>query len=384
MRVALVVDELPTSAAPKILGEEAYHLERLGIKADVVVMKRKIREAPLAHEDSVKKIYLDASLRHHHLFQYRIPGFSFFSLYHVFYPYILSSTTKKILEQYDAVVIHYSSTALLVRRLGLRKTIYYLWDPVSYIFSVAYHGWSATWKRSLLGVAVQLDRILIESFDIIVLPSRFHMKRVKDLGARNIRIIYPGVHNAKFLPERRGDYMISVARWEPGKNPYFLLDLSKELINRGFRDLKIRMVGPWKSEELLRSFLVKAKRLGVRDNLEILGPKYGEALNSLYLGAKALIHPKIKAFGFTGLEAAAHGCPIIFPRGSGVTELFEDRMHGCFPKEGDINGFAECAEQLLNNEDKALTMGRKAWEIAKKRSWDRHVEELIEVLINGI
>jgi hypothetical protein len=31
MRIAILVDELPTSSAPKIVGEEAFHLADLGI-----------------------------------------------------------------------------------------------------------------------------------------------------------------------------------------------------------------------------------------------------------------------------------------------------------------------------------------------------------------
>jgi len=31
MKVAILVDELPTSSAPKIVGEEAFHMTELGI-----------------------------------------------------------------------------------------------------------------------------------------------------------------------------------------------------------------------------------------------------------------------------------------------------------------------------------------------------------------
>jgi riboflavin biosynthesis pyrimidine reductase len=35
MRIAILVDELPISSAPKIVGEEAFHLTELGVKCDV-------------------------------------------------------------------------------------------------------------------------------------------------------------------------------------------------------------------------------------------------------------------------------------------------------------------------------------------------------------
>jgi glycosyltransferase involved in cell wall biosynthesis len=376
-----LVDELPTSAAPKIVGEEAYHMRIHSVEADVIVIKRRSKEAPLAHSMSTRAIYLDNYLGGiSRFFGTRIPSFSFFSLYHIAYPYILSWKAQSILGSYDGVVVHYTSAALLARRLRLRRALFYLWDPISYIFSEAYESWSKARKQILSSLAQRLDREIISSFNIVILPSRFHLARVRSLvDDVEIRIVYPGTHVVENLREDRENYIISVARWEPGKKPFFLVDLAKRLLEMGFREIRFRLVGPWRFNTLTE-FLRRIKKLGLASIFQIQGPAYGEELSKQYMGAKLLVHPRVEAFGFTGLEAASHGTPIVFPKGSGVTELFEEGIHGCFPREGYVDEYAQCIAGLLSDEEKLHRMGRNIWEAAKKYSWDSHVRELLRIL----
>jgi glycosyltransferase involved in cell wall biosynthesis len=80
------------------------------------------------------------------------------------------------------------------------------------------------------------------------------------------------------------------------------------------------------------------------------------------------------------LEAAAHGCPIIIPKRAGVTDLFTDGIHGFFPDEGDVEGFAVSAAKLVANERLAWKMGYDAWNAAKEHTWDNHAKTLAAVL----
>jgi glycosyltransferase involved in cell wall biosynthesis len=104
-----------------------------------------------------------------------------------------------------------------------------------------------------------------------------------------------------------------------------------------------------------------------------------ERKTKLFLSARVLVHPIFEAFGVMGLEAAACGCPLIIPRGSGVSELFEDGVHGFFPKEGDVETFANCLDLLLADERKALKMGEAAWKVAKRYTWEAHARKILEV-----
>lgn len=105
-----------------------------------------------------------------------------------------------------------------------------------------------------------------------------------------------------------------------------------------------------------------------------------ERLKALYSEARVLIHPVIEAFGMSALEAAACGCPMVIPRGSGVAELFEEGKEGFFPQEGDAEAFAGYVEKLLDDESLALEMGKKAWLRAKDLNWQAHAQKLQEIL----
>lgn len=388
MKVALLVDELPTSSAPKIVGEEAYHLERLGVRCDVYVLKRRTNEIPPAHAEHIRLIHLDENLGLlGKICGYRIPSFSFFSLYHLIFPYILSKKASKILTQYDALISHFGS-ALLTSRLSLKGPImaFYLWDPVSYIFENAYiESWSRARQSLSARIASYLDRKLLSDSSMVILPSKFHLRRIMNLGVdKPIKVVYPGTEVVRNIPKERGDYLLAVARWERGKNPFFFIRVARKLKKNSDADFKIVMVGPWNSHATLEEFRRNARRAGVLDVFRIVGPRYGSELREIYSKARCLIHAKTEAFGFTGLEAAARGCPIIFPKGSGVTELFIHGEHGYFPEEGIVEEYVGYISKILNDERTAWRMGYEAWNVAKLHTWQKHAERLALVIESGL
>jgi len=385
MRIAILVDELPTSSAPKIVGEEAFHLAELGVKCDVYVLKHRNIEIPPAHAQQISLTYLDERLGAlSKLCGWRIPTFSFFSMYHVAYPFLLLREANETLDKYDAIIVHFASTAIFASRLHLHnaKLVLYYWDPISYIFESAYiRSWSNIRRRMSSYIAKLIDRRSLSKADLIILPSKFHYKRIKNLAPnKTIKIVYPGADVINGIPNNRKDYILAVARWEIGKNPFLLIDIAK-LLTIEFNEFEIYMIGPWRSATLLKEFLLRAEKRDVAKKFKIIGPKFGDELKSLYLGARCLVHTKVEAFGFTGLEAAAHGCPIVFPKGSGVTELFTHGVHGYFPEENNAEEYAEYLAKLMSDERLAWKMGYEAWEIAEKYNWRSHAKELIKALL---
>ena len=384
MRIAILVDELPTSSAPKIVGEEAFHMAEFGVKCDVYVLKHRNIEIPPAHAQQISLTHLDEKLGAlGKLCGWRIPTFSFFSLYHVTYPFLLSWEANEKLDRYDAIIVHFASTAIFASRLHLHnaKLLLFYHDPISYIFENAYENWSSIKRRLLSYIAKFVDRKLLSIADLIILPSSFHYRRIKSLiPDKPVKIIYIGVNVANEIPSSRGDYILAVARWERGKNPFILIDTAEALAQE-FKGVKIHMVGPWKPASLLDEFLLKAKRRNVARMFRIFGAMNEQGLRSQCLRARCLVHTKVEAFGLQGLEAAAHACPIVFPKGSGVTELFAHGVHGYFPREGNIEEYAEYLAKLMSDEELAWKMGYEAWKIAKKYTWKSHTQELLRALL---
>jgi glycosyltransferase involved in cell wall biosynthesis len=202
---------------------------------------------------------------------------------------------------------------------------------------------------------------------------------MRKLTDKPIKIVYPGVEVAEKIPEKRGDYLLAVARWEHGKKPFFYLDLLERLKEKNLL-CDLVMVGPWKNRSLKLSFLREVKKRGFINYVKLYGPAGKDELIRLYQGARVLVHAVTESFGMIGLEAAAHGCPFIIPKKSGVTDLFNHGIHGFFPQEGDLDGFVKYVEKLVSDERLAYRMGYEAWKVARKYTWEKHAKDLLNVI----
>jgi glycosyltransferase involved in cell wall biosynthesis len=289
-------------------------------------------------------------------------------------------TLKK---KYDLIVAHGTYTcftAYSLKRVRGIPYVAFLWDPITYILQKVYNDTALGRALPVLrSVGRALDKVISDASEVVILPSRFHLSRVKDITDTAVEIVYPGVVASERLPERRGDYMLAVARWERGKRPFFYLDLLEVLRKEGLH-IQLVMVGPWKDKALLDLFLTEAERRGLRGSIQLRGPSTNSELVELYREAGLLVHAVTESFGMIGLEAAAHGCPFIIPKRSGVTDLFTEGVHGFFPSEGDTDAYAEAVNEILSDKKTTFEMGREAWNVARHFTWRSHAEHLGKVL----
>jgi glycosyltransferase involved in cell wall biosynthesis len=374
------MDRLPPGSFPKIAGQEVRHLNDLGFNSDLLLIKRQVSEWDREHLIGVTTESLEDSIPKPLRLGVQIPGFSFFSSFHLTAPIYGPLTLKK---KYDLIVAHGTYTCFTAYSLKKVRRIPYVafvWDPITYILQKVYIDTALARVLPVLRfVGKRLDKIISDASEVVVLPSRFHLNRVKDLTDKPVKIVYPGVVASESLPETRGNYMLAVARWERGKRPFFYLDLLEKLRREKLPSYLV-MVGPWKDPSLLNRFLREAEGRGLRGFVELRSPPTNDELVELYRAARLLVHAVTESFGMTGFEAAAHGCPFVIPKGSGVTDLFTDGVHGFFPSEGDTEAFSEAIRELFSNEKLASDMGCEAWKIARRFTWRSHAEHLARVL----
>jgi len=377
-RIGVFMDSLVFGAAPTIANEEVRNLRNIGLDASLLLIKRRIDRYEDRLRDFPVEVLEDQSaiLSHAGL---KIPGFSFFSTFHLLAPVL----SPRFNIRYDLLVTHGTYTCFTARFLKKVKGIRYfayIYDPISYILPHVYSETSLKHILPFLKVfGRRLDRIIMNASEAVILLSKFHLETTKILTNKPIHIVYPGTEVASKIPHERGSYILAVARWEKGKNPFFLLDVMKMLKQRGVR-VALVMDGMWKPPSLRDEFLHRVKEYGLSGQINLVGPSQRDDLVRLYRGARALVHGTTEAFGMTGLEAAAQGAPIVFPKGSGVTDLFVDGVHGFFPNEGDLDGFSNAVSQLSLNEKSAWEMGNAAWSVAKKHTWNEHARALSEAL----
>ncbi len=380
MKIGILLDQILVGGVARYAFEEVKHLREMGQQVELMVlMKKKVQG--YQYDDLLRKIPIKfLSERFPFIFRHplKFPFFRFFSTFHIISPYLVPKIILR--EDFDVVITHATYTCFTSYRLWKKRNIpyiAYIYDPISYVLPRAY---ASSFLRFLspflLPLARGLDALIVKNALATITCSTVHQKRLATLGNKKIKVLHPGCYSLTEIPKTRGDYILSSTKWNAGKRPEFLLNIVENL--RAKR-VKLIMAGSW-DQPLLHSFSTGIKERKLEGRVEITGALSEEKLNKLYLKARVLVHPIFEAFGMAGLEAAAHGCPSIIPRGSGVTDLFVHGEDGFFPQEGDLRAYTEYIDKLVADERMARRMGYSAWRKAQKYSWKKHAANLIQII----
>ena len=398
MKIGILVDRITPGATPKFLGREVRYLRELGYDAEAI----SILDTGLPTQSHQFGEYLaDIPLRYishdwpmMRKFDFTIPPFSFFSAFDVAAGYLMPRILRRDPHRYDVIVAHASITCWIANKIKRSLGIPYvavMWDPITFILDDVYR---SKLPKSLFRLAMRLaramDRRLIDEAIVSTTGSDTYAQIAEKYTGRQVRALYPGVDIPETIPDRRGDYLLTIDRWDVGNMPTWLLDVVAQLP----KPVPFKVAGFWWPPKLEEEFRRAATARGLQDQVEILGPVSEERLVDLYRGARAMIFPHKAAINFSVMEAAAHGCPTVMQQG---LDLFVHGVDGFFPDPGittapvqsrslethrpaNISEFVQCTELLVGDEQLALKMGRAARNLMKEHSWRAHVQRLADLI----
>jgi glycosyltransferase involved in cell wall biosynthesis len=379
VKVGVIIDRLASGSAPKVIGQEVRGLRGLGHEAESLVLKGGYSPVYNFHMEGIRvRNLMDEFPDIARETDFKIPGFSFFSMHHLTSPLYAPSVIKD--GEYDVLVTHSTYTCFTTRRLKLKRRIPYIpfiWDPMSYILPHIYSTTSIGKLMPLLEpMARWADRFIMKESEAVITSGRLHHPLLKSMTDRDLEILYPGCFPVEKVNEKREDFIFTFDRWDIGNTPHVLLDLMP-MLEKG---IKLVVGGHWHPETIKDSFMAEARKRNLEDRIIMIGPLDEKAIIDYSSRAMAHVHTNKEVFGMQSLEAAACGCPIIVPEGSGVTELFESGRHGFFPKEGDMDAHAKYINRLYAEPEHARKTGNAAWEAARKQTWRKHAEDLMEII----
>jgi len=383
-KVAVLLGQLTVLGGVGIAAvNEVRELRKLGIDAELVILYRKKGFNSIRDFDAfdIPVVFLSDLLPPFLRINFKFPFFSFFSFFHISSIFWAPFLIKK--RNYEVILVHETYncfSAIAAAKVGKVKVVSYIWDPVSYIIPRIYGNKLPKFLLPFLkSFSIFIDKQIFKRSDVILLGSNLHKKTFETFDKEKPLVILPaGTEILKNPPKVRGRIIISLTKWDKGKNPEFILKVAKEL--RG--DFQLLVAGNWSDQRQQTEFKKEIKRMELEKKVKVIGKVTEEKKIKLFSQARVLVHPIVEAFGMFALEAAGCGCPFILPKGSGVTELFREGKHGYFPDENDTASFAEKINDLLKNEKKAEEMGREAWKQAKKYSWKEHALKLKKTLEN--
>lgn len=376
-KIGILVDQLTIGGVQKIAIEDARALTKLGHHAEVLVLMRKgYRQNYKDFHKGVKVRFLSDSyplfLRH----SFKFPIFSFFSTLHILSPIFAPYVIKD--KEFDIIIGHGTTTCFTAKSLSQRRQIPYLaavHDPMVYILKKAYsQSILKIFFPILTPILIRLETSLIENSQKVLLLSKLHEKFISNTYAIAPVILPAATTIINVLPKKQRSYIFAASRWEKQKNPKLFLEIAKHT------GANIKIAGAWTSKSDYQNFKREINNNGLSGKIKLYPLVSEHRLQELYQGARLFVHPIIEAFSMGGLEAAANGCPIVIPQGSGITQHLKDKQDGIFIRKSTNRNFIQAVESLWQNPKLAGKMGKSARKKVFKLSWKNHAKNLEKII----
>ena len=229
----------------------------------------------------------------------------------------------------------------------------------------------------------RVNKIVARKSRLIITASEFvktDIARFAGISPDKITVTYEAADKitapAASLKNLSGkEFLLYVGRPTPHKNLERLLEAMKILIEK-HPGLVLVLAGKTdKNYEKLRSFARK-------ENLtsQVLFTDYvGEGqLRWLYENTAAYVFPSLsEGFGLPGLEAMAHGAPVVASNATCLPEIYGSAAHYFNPL--DTNDMANKIDEVLSDDKLRSKLITNGHDRAKKYSWRRMATQTLEI-----
>jgi glycosyltransferase involved in cell wall biosynthesis len=199
----------------------------------------------------------------------------------------------------------------------------------------------------------------------------------RGVDRESIRVIYPGVDAALYVPdptqERSTDpTFLYVGRLKRYKGLEMALE-SVALARREVPNLRFLVAGSGDDRERLEGI---AERLDLGGSVQFLGYVDEEEKRRLLRTAWAVVFPSPKeGWGITNVEAAACGTPAVASDSPGLRESVLDSKTGILVPHNDTEALSSALRRLSGDTHLITRLGAAAREFAESLSWDRAAEQ---------
>jgi glycosyltransferase involved in cell wall biosynthesis len=125
------------------------------------------------------------------------------------------------------------------------------------------------------------------------------------------------------------------------------------------------------------------KRLGLEDRVRFSG--WVDDLSTCYMRWEIFAQTSLaEGFGLSVLEAMAMGLPVVATSVGGVPELVVDGETGLLVASREPAAFAGALEQLLDNPERAYSMGQRGCDRARQEFSASIMAKRVEVLYDSL
>ena len=234
-----------------------------------------------------------------------------------------------------------------------------------------------------------IDRLLGYFTDKIVCCSRAVAKFVvnaEKINSNKVKVIYNGVDVDKFnsiKPETEKNTFIigCIGSFFPHKGHCYLIEAARKIIDDYGSRVKFVLAGDGPLRESLEDYV---KKLGVKQFFDFKGLVVN--IEDLISSFDLVVLPSIlyEGLGISLIEAMAAAKPVIGTNVGGIPEVIQGGENGLLVEPKDSNGLAKAILSIMNDKDKAITMGRRGKDIVQRKFSSQTMVRSIEELYSNL
>lgn len=233
----------------------------------------------------------------------------------------------------------------------------------------------------------------LKNADHIIAVSENTKREIVDyykVKPQKISVITPAVSHEQFYPRPQEEikkingkfgidkeYILSVSTIEPRKNLVGVFEAFEMLPEKLKQKYALVLVGGqgWLDSEIQRRYENLAQRYTVIKT----GYVDDNDLPAIYSGASVFVYPSFyEGFGIPALEAMACGTPVITSDNTSLPEVVGNAAIKI--KASDTRKLSRKLEYVLTDKNLANNLSTKGLAQAKKFSWDKSADMLIELI----
>jgi glycosyltransferase involved in cell wall biosynthesis len=215
----------------------------------------------------------------------------------------------------------------------------------------------------------------------VIAPSNFVKNQIKKLNINknNIDVIYESADKINQKPSELTNlknkiYILYVGRVQPHKNIYGLIK-AFDLLKKSNPNLKLVITGKH-GQEYKR--LINALAPTTKANIVFTGFVDEQTLRWLYENAEAYVFPSLsEGFGLPGLEAMAHGCPVVSSNATCLPEVYGNGALYFDPT--NVDDMANKIRRVLSDKKLRAELTKKGYAQVKKYSWEKMAKQTLNV-----
>ncbi len=210
------------------------------------------------------------------------------------------------------------------------------------------------------------------------------MQQLPMFEGLDVRVFPLGVDTDIFKPDKQVDrdypQLLYVGRIVELKQVHLAIEALKLLVDKGFNNAKLTIIGPMSSESYLQKLKAMIKTFELEQHVDFLEHKPHAVLPDYFKHADLLLLPSDhESFGMVMIEAMSCGTPVAALKGAGGPD--EVITHGVDGLLASSEDYAHLVYGFFKNKESRDAMGQAA---RKKVFSDYSLEKTCDVLLQSI